>query len=665
MTSAEMGFEDSLADIVSPGDVVAGKYRVDRVIGTGGMGVVVEAFHLHFEERVAIKFLVPQMGANEEALARFEREARAAFKIKSEHVARVIDVGKLNGRVPYMVMEYLEGTDLGVMLTDRRAFPIEDAVEYVLQAIEAVAEAHTLQIVHRDLKPENLFLTKRADGTACIKVLDFGLSKALTPEPAEQRPRALTGTAQVMGTPQYMSPEQWMSARDVGAATDQWALGVILYELVTGLQPFDQEQLAQLCTQVLRSEPDPIAKHRANVPPGLEQVVLRCLRKEPKDRYPNVGELSLALLPFAPARARQTVKRIAGVFKRAGVDPGAVPPSTRAPGLGHNLVLGRPPASAHPTVPLGPEVAEAARAAVAAALTPQQPVHPHGNQPPPHPQAPVHDLTTTQLYSPPSGRESPPSHTAAMHMQGPSPLAAYVPRPRRHTPIEAPPSSGRTAVLSEPFPHMHAWPSYPDRQPDHASGQYQSHIPAPPPSQPYAAHAMHAPGALPGHPGGSGPYAAVAPAMAAPPGAPPLPQRRAITAQSWQHMLDLSTQASRDKRVVVAVVGAVVACVAIAIFLLVGVSSGASPDPSTGVRNEPQATAPSDDHGAVSGAPGEDAEEGSAASPEPSTPTSSSASAPRAGQAYMPPRGARPRPAPTSGKPTKPKDKGRIFDSRN
>jgi serine/threonine-protein kinase len=253
MSSAEMGFEDSLADIVSPGDVIGGKYRVDRVIGTGGMGVVVEAFHLHFEERVAIKFLVPQMGANEEALARFEREARAAFKIKSEHVARVIDVGKLNGKVPYMVMEFLEGTDLGVMLTDRRAFPIEDAVEYVLQAIEAVAEAHTLQIVHRDLKPENLFLTKRADGTPCIKVLDFGLSKALTPEPNEQRPRALTGTAQVMGTPQYMSPEQWMSARDVGAATDQWALGVIL-------------------------------KDREIVPPWLEEVILRFLRKEQMDR---------------------------------------------------------------------------------------------------------------------------------------------------------------------------------------------------------------------------------------------------------------------------------------------------------------------------------------------------------------------------------------------
>jgi serine/threonine protein kinase len=338
----DIGWEDSLGDIASPGDVVAGKYRIDKIIGSGGMGIVVEAWHMHFEERVAIKFLLPHMGANDEARERFEREARAAFKIKSEHVARVIDVGKLDGDVPYMVMEHLAGTDLGVMLTDRRGVPIEAAVEYVLQACEAVAEAHALGIVHRDLKPENLFLVKRADGTPCIKVLDFGLSK-MSGQKGAQRERALTATSQVMGTPQYMSPEQWMSAKDVGPHADQWALGVILYELVTGAQPFDEDTLAQLCTQVLRGDPEPLAKLRPDAPAGLERVILRALSKDKEDRYANVGQFALDLHHYGPARARASARRIAGVFNRAGVDVGDIPESLRPRGLGLGLMLGQTP----------------------------------------------------------------------------------------------------------------------------------------------------------------------------------------------------------------------------------------------------------------------------------------------------------------------------------
>jgi len=329
--SNPIAWEDSLGDLIAPGDIVADKYRVERILGHGGMGVLVQAWHLHFVERVAIKFLLPEMGANQEAVGRFEREARAAFKIKSEHVARVIDVDRLESGAPYMVMEYLEGTDLGVTLSGGQPLPTSEAVDYLLQVCEAVAEAHALGIVHRDLKPENLFLTRRTDGTPCIKVLDFGLSKLARTVPLE-RERALTGTEQVMGTPQYMSPEQWMSARDVGAATDIWALGVILYELLTGRQPFHKEQLAQLCTMVLSAEPEAASSFRPDLPAALEQVIQRCLRKTPEERFSNVAQMALQLFPFGPSRGKQSARRIAGVLKRAGIETDElIPPSTRMP----------------------------------------------------------------------------------------------------------------------------------------------------------------------------------------------------------------------------------------------------------------------------------------------------------------------------------------------
>src|SRR3954470_13666053 len=211
---------------VQEGEILAGKYRVERVLGVGGMGVVVAATHLQLDERVAIKFLVPDALSSDEAVARFAREARAAVKIKSEHVARVIDVGTLDNGAPYMVMEYLEGGDLSRVLQAQGPLPVEDAVEYVLQACEAIAHAHVLGIVHRDLKPANLFLTKRNDGSQSVKVLDFGISKVLSGNSgASSSDAAMTRTRAVMGSPLYMSPEQMTSTRDVDGRTDIWALG--------------------------------------------------------------------------------------------------------------------------------------------------------------------------------------------------------------------------------------------------------------------------------------------------------------------------------------------------------------------------------------------------------------------------------------------------------
>ncbi len=298
---------------VEPGQILIGKYRIERVLGIGGMGVVVAATHVHLEERVAIKFLLPEALYNGEAVARFIREARAAVRIKSEHVARVSDVGTLDNGSPYMVMEYLEGTDLSDLVQKQGAMSVEDAVESMLQACEAIAEAHALHIVHRDLKPANLFMIRRTDGTPSVKVLDFGISKISGP-PGSASDLGMTKTTAVMGSPLYMSPEQMASSRDVDQRTDIWALGVILYELISGRMPFNADTMPQLCAMILQQSPPPLRSIRAEVPEGLAQVIARCMEKDRAQRYTTVADLAQALLPFAPRRARASVERISRVI---------------------------------------------------------------------------------------------------------------------------------------------------------------------------------------------------------------------------------------------------------------------------------------------------------------------------------------------------------------
>ncbi len=292
---------------VNPGDVLAGKYRVERILGMGGMGVVVAATHLHLEQRVAIKFLLPEIAKHPETVARFSREARAAVRIQSEHVGKVLDVGALDTGSPYMVMEFLEGCDLSDLVKSRGPRPWNEAVEYVLQACEAMAEAHKIGIIHRDLKPANLFLTRRPDGSPCVKVLDFGISK-VADSPDGQ---ALTQTAAMMGSPKYMSPEQLKSSRDVDARTDIWALGVILYELLSGEGAFRADTVPQLYVAIIQDPPQPLK--RTDVPPGLIAVIMRCLEKEPARRFQNVAELSMALNEFASQTARTSIERISRI----------------------------------------------------------------------------------------------------------------------------------------------------------------------------------------------------------------------------------------------------------------------------------------------------------------------------------------------------------------
>lgn len=275
------------------GTVLAGKYSIVRRIGEGGMGIVYEAMHLRIKQRVAIKMLLPDVMEIPDVVSRFEREARASGQLKSTNAARVLDVEVTEGGIPYMVMEYLEGSDLSAELERRQQLPIVEAVDHVLQTCNAMREAHRLGIIHRDLKPSNLFLTT-IEGRPTIKVLDFGISKL-----EDDREARVTGTQATVGTPLYMSPEQIRSAKHVDARTDIWALGIILFELLAGKTPFEGSTTAA-AVAICVDEPPSLRSFRPDVPPELEAIVMRALAKDREARFQSVEAFAVALMPFAP-----------------------------------------------------------------------------------------------------------------------------------------------------------------------------------------------------------------------------------------------------------------------------------------------------------------------------------------------------------------------------
>ena len=299
------------AALINEGDIVAGKYRVERILGTGGMGFVVAAIHVALDQRVALKFLLPTAASRPDTAARFAREARAAAKLRSEHVAKVLDVGALPDGAPFIVMEYLEGEDLDHVFRRSGPQPIEATVGYILEACEAVAESHALGIVHRDLKPANLFLATSPHGASTVKVLDFGISKSTMGETA-----SLTKTSAIMGSPLYMSPEQLTSAKSVDARSDIWALGVVLYQLLSGRMPFEADTMPELVALILQRPVDPLRAFRSDIPPGLESVIAHCLEKELPRRFTDIGELAEALVPFGPPRGAVSLERISHVLGR-------------------------------------------------------------------------------------------------------------------------------------------------------------------------------------------------------------------------------------------------------------------------------------------------------------------------------------------------------------
>ena len=303
---------------INVGDVVAGKFRVDAILGEGGMGVVVAATHLQLRETVALKFLRRELCDLPKVVARFEQEARAAVKLKGEHVAHVLDVGVTDDGTPFYVLEHLEGRDLGVILAEERRLPIKTAVEYVIQACDGLAEAHARGIVHRDIKPENLFVVDR-DGWKQIKILDFGISKVTRMPSPDDAPDSTRN--EIIGSPAYMSPEQFTSSDDVDSRTDIWSLGAVLFELISGKTPYDESQgISALMSRVLLGEaPRLLKSYVPDVPRELVLVIDKCLSRDYDARFATAAELALALLPFAPSRARVVVEHAVSVTKAAGV----------------------------------------------------------------------------------------------------------------------------------------------------------------------------------------------------------------------------------------------------------------------------------------------------------------------------------------------------------
>ncbi len=305
--------ERELIESLKPGDIVAGKYLLEHVIGRGGIGVIASAQHLVLRQRVALKFLRPELSRQPDVVLRFLREAQAVAQIRGEHVARIMDAGTIETGEAFFVMEYLEGRDLAAVLLEDGPLTVEDAVDYVVQACEALAEAHALGIVHRDLKPANLFLTRAPDGSPFVKVLDFGLSK-LAEVVASESLTELTADHHILGSPHFMSPEQMRSARDADARSDVWALGAVLYTLLAGRVPFDGKYLTEICAAVLDGRVPSLCDLRPDVSEELNAVVARCLRTQREDRFESIACLALALARCGAPHVYGRAERISRVL---------------------------------------------------------------------------------------------------------------------------------------------------------------------------------------------------------------------------------------------------------------------------------------------------------------------------------------------------------------
>jgi serine/threonine-protein kinase len=487
--------DDPVPVPVRAGDLLAGKYRVERVLGMGGMGVVVAARHEQLDQRVAIKFVRPEALGNREAVERFLREARAAVKLKSEHAARVLDVGTLESGAPYMVMELLEGSDLAQMLETRGQPSIEQAADWVVQACEALAEAHAAGIVHRDLKPQNLFLARTVGDGFKVKVLDFGVSKSMAAMSGAAA-GSLTHTRAMLGSPLYMAPEQMRSSRNVDARADVWALGVVLFELLTNARPFEAETLPELCLMVVSDPARPVSDLRPDVPALLCEVIARCLRKDPAERFANAGELAEALAPFASPSVRPIALRARKVAlgvtpMPAGSEPSipALPSGRATPPAGQTTPRPRPgPVPRTPAAwgsGAGTRKDGRRRAtmwmvtglvAVAAAGGAALALRPHGQVTPPSP------LPSVASETPPPGPPSvAPAPVAPLPVApSPEPLAASVAAPPE-TLVPAPPSASVPPVSSESGPGTgKATARAPAVQPKPSPATSQSHPPPKP-----------------------------------------------------------------------------------------------------------------------------------------------------------------------------------------
>lgn len=314
-----VGQQAQTAAQVNAGSIIGGKYRVERVLGRGGMGVVLAAKHLELDQDVAIKLLLPAAAANPDASARFLREGRAAARLSSPHVARVFDTGRLPSGDPYLIMEFLHGNDLKAIVERQGAQPLSIVIPWVLEAIDALSEAHRIGIIHRDIKPANMFLARTPTGKQILKIVDFGISKQVEAGNVD-----LTATAAAFGSPLYMSPEQMLSSKNVDARTDIYSLGAVLFELATGRTPIKAETLAQVIAELLQGRIQPPSTVNPQLPSEFDAIVMRCLRKTPEERYATVDELADAL------RSLLTLGTLATASPSVGA-PSPAPPVPETP----------------------------------------------------------------------------------------------------------------------------------------------------------------------------------------------------------------------------------------------------------------------------------------------------------------------------------------------
>jgi serine/threonine-protein kinase len=348
-----------------PGQLLAGKYRVQTRLADGGIGVVFRACHLDLESPVAIKVVRSEHAENEDVVTRLLSEARIAANLRSRHVNRVLDLGCTETGAPYLVLEYMDGSDLSACLERCGPLPAREAVDYLMQACEALAEAHAIGIVHRDLKPANLFLSEEADGGFVLKVLDFGISKAPAAWSAVRR---LSNPLEIVGSPNYMAPEQ-VRGENVDNRADIWALGVVLHELCCGQLPFDAPSLVETFALIVddghRLPPLPLSDTSA----ALDSIIARCLQRNPDQRYQNVVELAEALAPFGsdPEQAGRVARVAAATRARmiAGRDGDLA--AHEATPVGLALAIERRPTPPLPPSP-GRRRSRAALAAVVASL---------------------------------------------------------------------------------------------------------------------------------------------------------------------------------------------------------------------------------------------------------------------------------------------------------